>query len=69
MGVSKPQEYCQELQLAVGQEKLSGGYETCRLANRNEVLNLKNERFCAGIWKRPRFWRDSAFCEIGHQQP
>jgi hypothetical protein len=36
MGVSKPQEYCQELQLVPGHAKLQVSYETSTLGNRNE---------------------------------
>ena len=40
MGLSKPQEHCQELQLAAGHAKLPGCYEMRRLANRDEVVKL-----------------------------
>ena len=36
MGVSKPQAYCQELQLATGRAKLSGSYGPCAVSSRNE---------------------------------
>jgi hypothetical protein len=42
MALSKPQEHCQELQLAAGHAKLPGCYEMRRLliGNRDEVVKL-----------------------------
>jgi hypothetical protein len=48
MGVSKPQEYCQELQLAVGRAKLPGYFGACALSNRNEQLNLQKRTYFVG---------------------
>lgn len=43
MGASKPLAYCQDLQVAAGLAKPSGGYETCASSSRNEKLNRRKD--------------------------
>ena len=55
MGVSKPQAYCQELQLAAGRAKLSGGYGPPALSSRNEHrTGKKNSSLGTGAPRRQK---------------